>query len=271
MKSIIKSQIPKNQMNTQKMIVEAMGTFSLTYIGSWSIIHSNLNAITQSGVGLAHALILTIFMWFGLDISGAHYNPAITIALVIIKQMDWYTAMLYIASQFLGGLAGAALIYIQLNSNVMGMIKEMSVMGIPRPFSNAYEVSGFWGEFLGTYLLMFIYMSTCCLARSKRVSGIGAAAVGFTYYIVIMTIGELSGAGLNPARSLGPAVIVGRIEKDQFIQFFGPLMGAVLAAVFYKFIYIEDEEDIKEEEQERILKEKEAANFNANNETSDVY
>lgn len=267
---IIKAK-PKNLVDTQKLLLEFIGTFSLTYVSSWTLIYTDLNSMTRNGVGLAQALVLTGFIWFGLNISGAHYNPALTIALVVIKQINWYTAMFYVASQFLGALVGAAFIYIQLNSEIMNLIKDKSIMGIPKPTSSTYEVSGIWGEILGTYLLMYVYMATCSPANIKRVSGIGGAAVGFTLYVIIMTVGELSGGGFNPAKSLAPAVIMGNIEKDQFIQFFGPIIGAVLAAMLYKYIFVEDEEDLKEEEQEKRLKEAQNMNFNANNEQSDVY
>lgn len=270
MNSLIKKPKQKSVLDSQKILLEFIGTFSLTYVASWTLIFKDLHSITYNGVGLAQALTLAGFIWFGLYISGAHYNPAVTISLVLIKQIDWYTAMFYIGSQFLGGLVSSAFIYIQLNSDIIATIKEKSVMGIPRPANLNFDVSSLWGEILGTYLLMYVYMATCSPANTKRVPGIGGAAVGFAFYIVSMTVGELSGSGLNPARSLGPAIIAGKIEKDQFVHFFGPIIGAVVATLFYKWIYIEDEEDLKEEEQEKQLKETQT-NLISSNDQSEFY
>lgn len=271
MNTLITKQKPKSLIDKQKLLIEFIGTFTLTYVGGWGAIYSDINTMTTNGVVLSQSLVLIGFTWFGLEISGAHYNPAITIALVLIKQINWYSGMFYVISQFTGALTGAAFIYIQLNPELITMIKDKSVIGIPRPINNQYDVSGIWGEVIGTYLLMYVYMATCSPHNSKRVAGVGAAAIGFIYFIGSITLGELSGGGFNPARSLGPAIIAGRIEKDQFIHFFGPLIGAILACMFYRYVFIEDEEDIKEEEQERQFRDMQATNLIKNTEVSEVY
>lgn len=250
MKNTVLHKKSQSLIDVKKLIVEFIGTFTLTYVGSWAIIYSDLNAITRNGVALCHALVLTGFIWFGVGISGAHYNPALTLAMVIVKRIDWTSALFYIISQFLGALVGAGFIFIQLNSDIIDQIREKSIMGIPRPGSSTYEVSGMWGEVLGTFFLTYVYMATCADTNNKKVQGIGGPAVGFTLYLVIMTVGELSGGGINPARSLGPAIVAGHIDKEQFIQFFGPIIGAALGAIVFTSIFIDDAEDLKENEQD---------------------
>lgn len=260
----------KQLVDVRKLIVEFIGTFTLTYIGSWAIIYLDLNTITRSGVSLCHAFVLTGFTWFGLHISGSHYNPALTLAMVIVKRIDWTTALFYIISQFLGGLVGAGFIFIQMNSDIMEMIHEKSVMGIPRPGNTTYEISGLWGEVLGTFFLTYVYMATCAADNNKVQQSLGGPAVGFTLYLVMMTIGELSGGGINPARSLGPAVMAGIMGKEQFVHFFGPIVGAALGAIVYTSVFIDDEEDIKNAENERKLRLEQESALNANSEGIEV-
>lgn len=238
-------------IDVKKLIVEFIGTFTLTYVGSWAIIYSDLNSVTRNGVALCHAFVLTGFIWFGVGISGAHYNPALTLAMVIVKRIDWTSALFYIISQFLGALIGAGFIFIQLNADILDKIKEKSIMGIPRPGSSSYEVSGMWGEVLGTFFLTYVYMATCADTNNRKVAGIGGPAVGFTLYLVIMTVGELSGGGLNPARSLGPAIVAGHIDREQFVHLIGPIIGAALGAILFTSVFIDDAEDIAEAAKEK--------------------
>ena len=254
-----------------KLVMELVGTFALTYVGCMSIVYSDVNSMTLNGVGLSSALVLIVFMWFGLDISGAHYNPAITIALIIVKQVNWYTGLMYVGSQFAGALMGAGTVYVQLSHAIMERVKDKSMMGIPRTTAPPNETGAIWGELLGTYAIMFVYMATCTMHNSKRVAGVGGAAVGFSVFVATMTVGELSGGGFNPARSLAPAILLGKIEKDQFTHFFGPIIGAALASMFYKYMFVEDEDDAKDDEHERQLRELGAASLNRLNDTSGVY
>lgn len=241
-------------IDMKKLIMEFMGTFALTFIGSWSIIYADLNMITRNGVALCHAVALTGFIWLGAGISGAHYNPALTLAMVIIKRFDWTTALFYIMSQFFGALVAGGFIFIQINSQVMDDLKGKSVMGIPTAGKKSYEVSGMWSEVLGTFFLAYVFMATCIDNNPKKVQGVGAIAIGMTLYLSIMSIGELSGSGINPARSLGPAIVAGQLDKNQFIHFLGPLIGAALGAIIYTSIFIDNEEDIKLAESEKKLK-----------------
>ena len=234
-------------VDTKILVIEFLGTFTLTYVGSWAIIFKDLNTISNNGVALAHALAVLVFMWFGIPISGGHFNPAITLGLIIVKKIDWTSAIFYIMAQFLGAIVGAGFIFIQLNTEITEKINGASVLGIPGPGTQEYEISGFWGEALGTFFIMYVYMALVVDSNRRKTEGVGAAALAFAIYISGMTLGEISGAGLNPARSLGPAIVAGRIEKMQFIHFFGPIIGAILATIIYNSIFIDDEDDIRDE------------------------
>ena len=240
-------------VDTKVLVVEFLGTFALTYIGSWAIIFKDLQSISSNGVALAHALAVMVFMWFGIPISGGQFNPAITLGLIIVKRIDWTSAIFYIMAQFLGAIVGAGFIFIQLNAEIADRIKDMSVLGIPTPGNKNYDTPGLWGETLGTFFIMYVYMALVVDANRRKTEGVGAAAFAFAVYISIMTLGEISGAGLNPARALGPAIVAGRIAKMQFIHFFGPIIGAILATVIYNSIFIDDEDDIRDELQNKQI------------------
>lgn len=238
-------------VDTKVLVIEFLGTFALTYVGSWAIIFKDLNKISNNGVALAHSLAVLVFMWFGIPISGGHFNPAITLGLIVVKRIDWTSAIFYIMAQFLGAIVGAGFIFIQLSTEISDSLKNASLLGIPTPGSANYEISGFWGEAIGTFFIMYIYMALVVDSNRRKTEGVGAAAFAFAVYISSMTLGEISGAGLNPARSLGPAIVAGRIAKMQFIHFFGPIIGAILATIIYNSIFIDDEDDIRDELQSK--------------------
>ena len=243
----------KKLFDTKKLIIEFMGVFSLTYVGSWAVIFTDLNALTRNGVALAHAIILTAFIWIGAGISGAHYNPALTLTLVVLGRMEWVESLFYILSQLLGALVAAGFILIQVNDEILDSIKDKSVLGIPTPGSSTYEISPAWGEVIGTFFLCYIFMATCIDPNKNKVDGIGPVAVGFMVYIGAMTIGELSGGGFNPARAIGPAIVAGVVGGNQFIHVIGPCIGAILGGIIYSSVFIDDEIDLAEMEREKQL------------------
>lgn len=244
----------QNFIGVKKLMVEFLGTLALTYVGSWAVIYADLGALTRNSVALAHGMILTGFIWFGGSISGAHYNPAITFATAIIKRIDWNLAIYYMIAQLMGALTAASLIFIQLDASTMELLSTKSVMGVPGPGSLNYEVSGMWGEVLGTFFLTYVYMATCVDDNPNKVQGIGAPAIGMTLYLVIMTVGEVSGGGLNPARSLGPAIVAGTYGKFQLIHLLGPFIGATIATVLYTYIYLSNvEQDGTQRSEEEMV------------------
>ncbi len=246
------------------LIVEFIGTFALTYIGSWAIIYRDIGAITNTGVALATALTALVFTMFAIPISGAHFNPAITMSLVVAKRVDWTSATFYMMSQFLGAIVGAGFIFIQLNPEISSLIKELSGLGIPIPGSRMYDVSPFWGEAIGSFFIMYAYIALVADSPKTQTEKIGAAVFAFAMFFSIMTLGEISGAGLNPARSLAPAIVSGLFTKMQFLQFLGPIVGCLLSTVVYRSVYVDDEEDAKDPALKKINSDEDNQILNSN-------
>ena len=246
----------KRQISSQKLIVEFLGTFALTYIGIWAVISFDQNVLTRNGVAMAHAITLTVFMWFSYNISGAHFNSAITVGLLVVNKIDWTTALFYILAQLLGAIVSSGFVFIQISDQVLANIKDKSILGIPVPGSKNYEISGIWGEAIGTFFIMYVYVAMFQDNHRVKDKTIGSAAVGFIYYMCIATLGEICGGGFNPARSLGPAIIEGSMEADLFVLAIGPIIGSILGAIIYSSVFIDMDEDLKEIEQERLEREK---------------
>lgn len=231
-------------MDTKKLITEFMGSFALTYIGSWSIIYRDISEIQHMGVALAHALTVTVFTWITLDVSGSHFNPAISLAMIVNSKMEWSLGVFYILTQFLGALAGAGFIYIQMTETMTNLVEEKSVLGIPKPGSPHYDVSGMWAELLGTFFLAYVYFALF-VYRGKRSIDYYPLAMGMMIFVCNLTLGEVSGGAFNPARALGPAIMAGQVGDVQVNQLFGGFIGGILGSIFYRSIFVDEEGDLE--------------------------
>ncbi len=202
-----------------------------------------LISITTSA--LSSSLVIMIFTWLCYDISGAHFNPAITIGLLVIKKIDWTDFVFYLIAQFFASFIAGFFVYIQLNKQINNYAEGKSQIGIP--YQEDPEISSFWAELIGLFIISWVFLSLSQDPLNKKKPLIFGIAIGFIYFVILMTVGRLSGNSLNPARALGPAIITGKIEKRQFIQFFGPITGALLGNLLYSYIFIDDEDDLQDE------------------------
>ncbi|XP_051518854.1 aquaporin-4-like [Xyrauchen texanus] len=163
------------------------------------------------------------------EISGAQVNPAITVALLVTRKVDVFRAVVYLVAQCLGGILSAGLLYITLplKSTAQNYINKVPVE------MNAGQALGM--EMLATFVLGFTVFSVED-QRRRECSEPGNLAIGFAVTTAIFIAGRFSGASLNPARSLGPAIILGYWEHH-WVYWIGPILGAVLAGVSHEFIF----------------------------------
>ena len=235
-------------IDTKKLITEFLGIFALTYIGSWCIVYKDMNEITHFGVAFVHGLTITVFTWITLDVSGSHFNPAITLAMIINKKIEWSLGMFYIITHFLGGIVGAGFIYIQMTDRMAAIVEEKSIIGVPKPGSPHYDVSGFWAELFGTFFLTYVFMGMNIHLTKKKNQDWFPMGIGLIYFVCKLTIGEISGGAFNPARAMGPAIMTGSIGSTQINQFFGAFIGGILGSVFYSGIYMDERDEDDEDD-----------------------
>lgn len=265
----LKKEENKTLKMFQKLFCEFFGTMAITYIGSWALIFKDWDELGHEGVGLAHGVTILLFSWICLRISGAHFNSAITLGLVVVQKTPWATGMFYIFAQFAGGICAGLFIQSQLTEEVSLKIKRLSLIGLPRPESPHFNVSGIWTEMFGTFFVMYVYMALQVDKNKKRPRGVYPVAIGMVYFIMFITVGDISGGGFNPARALGPAIVIGKMGNTQFMQFFGPLLGGVLAALFYHRVFVDedDEEEVEKIKENVDADEDEIAEYNIAEET----
>ena len=206
---------------TSKLVAEAVGTFALCYVGILAI----YNGSPLVGVALAHGLTIAVMASAFMLVSGAHFNPAVTFACWLGKQTPTRDAALYVVVQILAGLVGALLARLVLDGD------DISA-GVP---DLAGDVSATSGILIEAVLTMFLVLVVYGTGVDPRFGArIGGLAIGLTVTLDILAGGPLTGAAMNPARWLGPAIVAGDFEGiAAAVYLIGPLLGGLAGALLY--------------------------------------
>lgn len=209
------------------LVAEGLGTFGLVFAGCGAIMIDTLShgAVTHVGVGLVFGLVITVMIYAFGHISGAHFNPAVTLAFVVARHFPVRRLVGYWAAQLLGALLAALCLRLLLGN--------VASLGTTLPTGNGGIGQSFGLETLLTFFLMIVIMA---MATDTRAVGQAAAlAIGATVGLEALFAGPISGASMNPARSLGPA-LVSWTWTAQWMYIVGPMIGAVAGASVYRWL-----------------------------------
>jgi MIP family channel proteins len=209
------------------LVGEAVGTFGIVFAGCGAIMLDELShgQITHVGVGLVFGLIVAAMISAFGHISGAHFNPAVTFGFVLARHFPIRRLLGYWSAQLLGAIAAAVSLRLLLGN--------IAHVGATLPAGSPWQSAGF--EVLLTAGLMIVIMA---VATDTRAVGQAAAfAIGATVGLEALFAGPISGASMNPARSLGPALVSGTWTA-QWVYVFAPLLGAALGALLYRWIRV---------------------------------
>lgn len=203
---------------------ELVGTYALVTAGCGAImVNSSTGSLTHVGVALTFGLIITVMVAALGHLSGAHFNPSVTIAFAVTRHFSWRDVLAYVGGQLIGAIAGAL--------TLRALFGSVANLGATLPVGSAWQSLGL--EILLTAVLMFVIIA---VATDSRAAGqLAALAIGATVALDALWGGPISGASMNPARSFGPAFIAG-VWQDQWVYWIGPLIGAVLGAAIYQFL-----------------------------------
>ncbi|MCA9915203.1 MAG: aquaporin [Anaerolineae bacterium] len=219
-------------MNKQirELVAEFLGTFTLVFIGMGSVIVAstaefNANVIVPA---LGHGLILVGLIYAFGHISGAHFNPAVTVALLVGRKINLQKAVLYIVTQFVAGIVAAFL----MAAIIPGLLVYGETVGA---LTDEYV----WNAALMEVVLTFFLASAVFQAAVYNKAGnLAGVAIGFTLAASILAGGPFTGASLNPARTLGPALAAGHLDYviPYLVGIFG---GGALAGVVHGWLLTE--------------------------------
>lgn len=208
-------------------LAEGIGTFGLVFAGCGAIMIDTLShgQVTHVGVGLVFGLIITVMIYALGHISGAHFNPAVTLGFVLARHFPVKRLFGYWLAQCSGAILAAGCLRLLLG--------PVANLGTTLPMGSGGAWQSFGLEALLTFFLMFVIMA---MATDTRAVGQAAAlAIGSTVGLEALFAGPICGASMNPARSLGPA-LVSVTWTDQWVYLLAPFLGAILGALVYRLL-----------------------------------
>src|SRR3954462_1447749 len=221
---------------TGAYVVEFVGTMFLVLFICGMLSASAPRGLTLADLGLLHALLLLAIVYSIGSISGAHVNPALTIALASIRKISGRDASIYIVMQLAGGLAGALLAKMFFLGR--GGLVDYGTPAINDTFLQGGSVAlALLAEAIGAFALMWAVMGTAVNPNAPK--GVAGIAIGGTLGFAVMVFGPATGGSFNPARFLGPALAAGS-WSDAWLYLIGPIVGAVAAAWAYTWLMSAD-------------------------------
>jgi len=206
------------------LVAEAIGTFALVFAGAGAVmVDAKTHELGHVGVAIVFGLVIMAMIYAVGHISGAHFNAAVTFAFALTRHFPWVRALGYWSAQLAGALAAAALLRASLG--------DVAHVGATLP-SGSQGQSFVW-ELVLSVFLMFVILA---VATDTRAVGEAAAiAIGGTIGLDAMVGGPISGASMNPVRSLGPALVSGDLHA-LWVYLTAPVLGTSLGAVLYQFV-----------------------------------
>jgi MIP family channel proteins len=206
------------------LVAEAIGTFALVFAGCGAImVDAKTGALGHVGVAISFGLVIMAMIYAVGHVSGAHFNPAVTFSFAVARHFPRWQIVPYWAAQLVGAVIAAAIL--------RGSLGNVAHVGATLPAGS--DGQAFLWEAVLSFFLMFVIMAVATDARA--VGEAAAIAVGGTVGLDAMFGGPVTGASMNPARSLGPGVVSGDLHAI-WVYLLAPIVGASLAALTYAFV-----------------------------------
>lgn len=202
----------------KKLLGEFLGTFALIFAGTGAIVINNVSngAIGHAGIAITFGLIVLAMIYALGDVSGAHMNPAVSIAFAAAGRFSWSELPGYVAAQMAGGFAASG----TLRFLFPGDAKLGATLPLGTPMQS------FVLEFILTAILMFVILGVSTGAKEKGITA--GIAIGAVIALEAMFAGPICGASMNPVRSLAPAVVSGNLQH-LWVYLTAPILGALAA------------------------------------------
>ncbi|PIA62693.1 hypothetical protein AQUCO_00200601v1, partial [Aquilegia coerulea] len=213
----------------KKVVAEIIATFLLVFVtcGSAALSATDEHKVSKLGASIAGGLIVTVMIYAVGHISGAHMNPAVTLAFAAVRHFPWKQVPFYAAAQITGATVASFTLH--------QLLHPIERVGTTSP--SGTDLQALVMEIIVTFSMMFI--TSAVATDTKAIGELAGIAVGSAVCITSILAGPISGGSMNPARSIGPA-IASKYYKAIWVYMVGPVMGTLMGAWSYNFIRVSD-------------------------------
>ncbi len=227
----INQLLKKYTVEMKNYFSEFLGTFFLVLCGTGAVVANQESggAVTHLGIALTFGAIVSVLIYTLSDVSGCHINPAMTLGFSFLNLFPKKEILPYAISQIAGAIAASETLHLLFPNNNKGL-------GGTLPSGS--DVQSFILEIILTFLLFFVVIFTS--QGRKETQNLAGFVIGLTVFLEAAFAGPICGASMNPARSIGPALISGNIGS-LWIYIFAPVIGSILAALTYKYLALSKE------------------------------
>ncbi len=217
---------------SRPLIAEFLGTALFVFIGAGSVVTNAMTGggVTPLGIALAHGVGMAILISAFMGISGAHFNPAVSLGIFVAGRIDGRTLGRYVLAQLAGGIAGAALLRVVFSALAVRAVTA----GVPQLSLNVTFGQAVAIEAVFTFFLVSSVFGTAISSEAPKIGGFG---IGLAIFVSALVVGGLTGAALNPARAFGPAVVAWSWHS-QAVYWIGPLAGGAVAGWVWKVLLL---------------------------------
>jgi MIP family channel proteins len=221
----------------QKLTAEFLGTFALVFFGEGAICADQFlhgaGSLGVFGIAAAHGLAIAVMFAAFAQVSGAHFNPAVTIGFWVTKRISTLDVLLYWATQLAGAIAAAFVLKAIVPEDTWRAV----ALGTPEMIRDLPRLSAMILEALATFFFVLVLFATAVDEGQSTSRSIAGFAIGLTFALGVMVTGPFTGGALNPARALGPALASSH-WANWGVYWVGPLAGGFLAGLLYDSLYL---------------------------------
>jgi MIP family channel proteins len=221
-----------NASSVRAVVAEFLGTALFVFVGAASVVASGMTAGSSGTltIALAHGVGMAVIISALMNISGAHFNPAVSLGAFIAGKLDGRGLGQYVGAQLVGGVVGAALVRLLFPTQAVSLAGG----GTPQLAFNVDMLHAVALEAVFTFILVTVVFGTAISSEAPRIGGFG---IGLAIFVAALIIGPITGAALNPARAFGPA-LVSMTWHSQVVYWIGPLLGGAAAGWLWKVLLL---------------------------------
>lgn len=221
-----------NASSVRAVVAEFLGTALFVFVGAASVVASGMTAGSSGTltIALAHGVGMAVIISAFMNISGAHFNPAVSLGAFIAGKLDGRGLGRYIGAQLVGGIVGAALVRLLFPTQAVSTAGG----GTPQLAFNVDMLHAVALEAVFTFILVTVVFGTAISSEAPKIGGFG---IGLAIFVAALIIGPITGAALNPARAFGPA-LVSMTWHSQVVYWIGPLLGGAAAGWLWKVLLL---------------------------------